>query len=66
MEDKKVTRNMSKNRSRERRTRPDKNDPLIITISITQKDRERLDEILRSRRYRCEDIFRVGLDDLSA
>ena len=57
---------MSKNRSRERRTRPDKNDPLIITISITQKDRERLDEILRSRRYRCEDIFRVGLDDLSA
>ncbi len=57
---------MSKIRIIERRTRPVKNDPLIITISITQKDRERLDEILRSRRYRCEDIFRVGLDDLSA
>ena len=61
-----MNRNMSRNRDRERRTRREKNDPLTVTLSLTREDRERLDELLRSRKYRCEDVFRVGLDDLTA
>jgi len=61
-----VNRNMSRNRDRERRTRREKNDPLTVTLSLTREDRDRLDELLRSRKYRCEDVFRVGLDDLTA
>lgn len=61
-----MNRNMSKNRSRERRTRPEKHDPLIVKLTLSPCDRDRLDEILRSRKYRCEDIFRCGLDALSA
>ena len=57
---------MSRNRDRERRTRREKNDPLTVTLSLTREDRARLDELLRSRKYRCEDIFRVGLDDLAS
>ena len=61
-----MNRNMSRHRDRERRTRQEKNDPLTVTLSLTREDRDRLDELLRSRKYRCEDVFRVGLDDLTA
>ena len=61
-----MNRNMSRNRDRERRTRREKNDPLTETLSLTREDRDRLDELLRSRKARCEDVFRVGLDDLTA
>lgn len=61
-----MNRNMSRNRDRERRTRREKNDPLTVTLSLTREDRARLDELLRSRKYRCEDVFRVGLDDLTS
>ena len=61
-----MNRNTSRNRNREQRTKPVKHDPLTVTLTLTREDQERLDEILRGRRYRCEDIFRIGLDDLSA
>jgi len=61
-----MNKNNSRNRSREGHTRPVKKDRLTVILKLTRKDREKLDEILRGQRFRCEDIFRIGLDDLSA
>jgi hypothetical protein len=57
---------MSRSRNREQRTKPSQNNPLTVTLSLNRKDRERLDTLLRESNFSCEDIFRIGLDDLSA
>jgi hypothetical protein len=57
---------MSRSRNREQRTRPVKNDPTSVTLNLTRRDRERLEEIMRDNRCTFEDIFRVGLEKMSA
>ncbi|MBR3585579.1 MAG: hypothetical protein IKO00_06150 [Oscillospiraceae bacterium] len=61
-----MNRNMSRSRNREQRTRPGKNDPTSVTLNLTRRDRERLEEIMRDNRCTFEDIFRVGLEKMSA
>ena len=61
-----MTRNMSKNRGRERRTRPGNSTPQKITLKLNRSDRELLELIQRERGYSCEEIFRLGMDDIVA
>ena len=49
-----MNRNMSKNRGRERRTRPGNSTPQKITLKLNRSDRELLESIQRERGYSCE------------
>jgi len=61
-----MNRNMRRGRNREQRARPVKRDPRIVTVTLTRLERERLDELIRSRKCSCEDVFRAGLAGLRA
>ena len=61
-----MNRNMSKNRSLERRTRPGNSTPQKITPKLNRSDRQLLESNQRERGYSCEEIFRVGMDDIVA
>lgn len=61
-----MNRNLSRNCSREHRPRPDRNRGLTIMLKLEPRDHELLESILRDRGCSCEDIFRIGMDDLIA
>lgn len=61
-----MNRNMNKSRNREQRTKPVNGEMVRITLRLNREDHERMKEVMRDSKYDREDIFRVGLDHLSA